>query len=137
MKALRVNVFDFDCSNYMLDKMREYLSISLSFPDGHCFFLYSVVKACSSQLSPNLDINVGLILGKMNSELTSCPNIYTAFTEGKDISELTTAFNDNALYKNYDTYFGDVVPLLCDDALVVEWFSQGLFVENHAFEEQN
>ena len=116
MEALRVNVFDFDCNNYMADKVREYLRISPSLPDGHCF-LYSVVKACSSQLSPNLDINVGFILGKMNSELTSCPNIYTAFTEGRDISELTTAFNDYALYKKYDTYFGDVVPLLCANAL--------------------
>ena len=53
----------------------------------------------------------------MNSELTSCPNIYTAFTEGKDISELTTAFNDYALHNKYDTYFGDVVPLLCANAL--------------------
>ena len=116
MKALRVNLFDFDCNNYMVDKVREYLRLSRSLPDGHCF-LYSVVKACSSQLSPNLDINVGFILDKMNSELTSCPNIYTAFTEGRDISELTTAFNDYALYKKYDTYFGDVVPLLCANAL--------------------
>ena len=116
MEALRVNVFDFDCNNYMLDKVREYLRISPSLPDRHCF-LYSVVKACSSQLSSNLDINVGFILGKMNSELTSCPNIYTAFTEGKDISELTTAFNDYTLYKMYDTYFGDIVPLLYANAL--------------------
>ena len=65
MEALRVNVFDFDCNNYMLDKVREYLQISPSLPDGHCF-LYSVVKACSSQLSPNLDINVGFILGEMS-----------------------------------------------------------------------
>ena len=51
------------------------------------------------------------------SSFCACPNIYAAFTEGKDISELTTAFNDYALYKKYDTYFGDVVPLLCANAL--------------------
>ena len=36
--------------------------------------------------------------------------------EGKDIPELTTAFNDYALNKKYDTYFGDA-PLLCANAL--------------------
>ena len=79
--------------------------------------MYSVVKARSSQLSPDLDINVGLILCTMNLKLTNCPHIYTAFTEGKDISELTSAFNDYALYKKYDTCCGDVVPLLCANAL--------------------
>ena len=54
MEALRVNVFDFDCCNYMLDKMRKYLRISPSLHDGH-LFLYSVVKTSSSKLSPYLD----------------------------------------------------------------------------------
>ena len=35
----------------------------------------------------------------MHSELATCPNVYTAFTEGKDIGEMMSAFDDYALQK--------------------------------------
>ena len=50
---------------------------SPSIPGGPCF-LYSVIKICSTQLAPNLDIEVESILDKMHSELATCPNVYTA-----------------------------------------------------------
>ena len=43
--------------------------------------------------------------------------VYTAFTEGKDIGEMMSAFDDYALHKKYDTYLGDTVPLSCANAL--------------------
>ena len=97
MEALRVSVLDIDGKKFMFDKMREHLKFSPSMPDGHCF-LYSVIKACSTQLAPNLNIEVESILDKMHSELATCPNVYTAFTEGKDIGEMTSAFDDYVLY---------------------------------------
>ena len=85
MKAFKVDNLDIDVN--MFDKMRRYLQISPSLPDGHCF-LYSIVKACHTQLYPKLNVDVDLILDRMNSELTTCPNIYTAFMEGNDIGEM-------------------------------------------------
>ena len=41
---------------------------------------------------------------------------YIAFTKGKDIGEMMSAFNDYAFHKKYDTYFGDTLPLLCANA---------------------
>ena len=116
MEALRVSVLDIDGKKFMFDKMREHLKFSPSIPDGHCF-LYSVIKACSTQLAPNLHIEVESILDKMHSELATFPNVYTGFTEGKDIGEMMNAFDDYALHKKYDTYLGDTVPLLCANAL--------------------
>ena len=64
---------------------------------GWPLFLYSIVQACHTQLYPKLNVDVGLILDKINSELTPCPNIYTAFMEGNDIGVMT-AFNDYAVH---------------------------------------
>ena len=53
----------------------------------------------------------------MNSELAACPHFYAAFMKKNDISAMKTAFHNYTVNKKYNTRFGDVVPLLCDNAL--------------------
>ena len=100
----------------MFDQIRKCLQISPSLPDGHCF-LYSIIKSCSTQLTPGLDTDVRSIFSKMNSELAACPHFYAAFMKKNDISAMKTAFHNYTVNKKYNTRFGDVVPLLCANAL--------------------
>ena len=57
-----------------------------------------MVKACHTHLSPKLNVDVGVILDKINLEVMA-------------------TFNDYAVHKKYDTYFGDTIPLICANAL--------------------
>ena len=116
MDFFNTNIFDIDGNHDMFDQIRKCLQISPSLPDGHCF-LYSIIKSCSTQLTPGLDTDVGSILSKMNSELTGCPHFYSAFMENNDISAMKTAFQNYTVNKKFNTRFGDVVPLLCANAL--------------------
>ena len=116
MDFFNTNVFDIDGNHDMFDQIRKCLQISQSLPDGHCF-LYSIIKSCSTQLTPGLDTDVRSILSKMNSELAACPHFYAAFMKKNDISAMKTAFHNYTVNKKYNTRFGDVVPLLCANAL--------------------
>ena len=116
MDFFNTNVFDIDGNHDMVAQIRKCLQVSPSLPDGHCF-LYSIIKSCSAQLTPGLDTDVRSILSKMNSELAACPHFYAAFMKKNDISAMKTAFHNYTVNKTYNTRFGDVVPLLCANAL--------------------
>ena len=116
MDFFNTNVFDIDGNHDMFDQIRKCLQISPSLPDGHCF-LYSIIKLCSTQLTPGLDTDVRSILSKMNSEPAACPHFYAAFMKKNDKSAIKTAFHNYTVNKKYNTRFGDVVPLLCANAL--------------------
>ena len=112
------------CTNELWNICQVYNSPA----DGHCL-LHSVVSSLKHQLVPNVDIDTNYVI---SYEISQHPERYLGFIKNNDRSVLFDGFRLYAKHKQYDTVFGDHIPLILANVLnisliIINESSDGLF----------
>ena len=115
------------CTNELWNICQVYNSPA----DGHCL-LHSVVSSLKHQLVPNVDIDTNYLLNVISYEISQHPEGYLGFIKNNDRSVLFDGFRLYAKHKQYDTVFGDHIPLILANVLnisliIINESSDGLF----------
>ena len=91
-------------------------SIKKSPGDGHCF-LHSVIQSCNSQFPDKPSMNKDILIDLFRVEIHKNCSRYLPYVEDMSRDNLFLGFYDYVYNKNYNTAFGDLVPVIASRAL--------------------
>ena len=100
-----------DFKNFLL---KENLVLSVSPGDGHCL-LYSIITCYRYQLNFQLDLNK--LISLIFIETVSKAEYYEQFLSSED--KLLLSLNKYIIDKNYNTSFGDLLPLIIANTFTI------------------
>ena len=89
-----------------------------SIGDGHCF-IYSVICSMNSMVETHLHIDSEKLVYKLRKETIENAEWYKNFIENNSKDTLLRGLHEYIVNKKYDTSFGDLVPIIIANALMV------------------
>ena len=97
----------------------QHYHVSKSDGDGHCF-IYSFINSVNSQLPHKRIPSTKHILRMIEKEAMQHFEKYLQDVEGNSKETLMREMRGYILHKKYDTWFGDLVPLLTSNAFEID-----------------
>ena len=115
------NVYDVNVLESIVNSgdIWSYCDITKSPADGHCI-LHSFITSIKNQFLNGAKLDVDYLLSAMKSELSVYADVYATNVENNDVGLLYEGFEMYASVKQYDTIFGDLVPIILCNALNVD-----------------